>query len=104
MRINIMKIAVLYPPACKLLADIKLNKQKIIVGIIKINDPKSYLNLVKFNEMSNRKEKSTISFKNEKDKSTKVSPNDIKANINTNKIELICGKNFILSISDFKIN
>ena len=90
-----MKIAVLYPPACKLLAEIKLSKQKIIAGIIKINDPKSYLNLVKFNEMSNRKEKSTISFKNEKDKSTKESPSDTKPNITTNNIELIYDKNFI---------
>ena len=99
-----MKNVVLYPPTCKSLDDIKLRRQKTMVGIIKINEPRSYLSLVKLNEISKKKQKSIISFKNEKDKSIKVSPNDIKANINTNNIELICGKNFILSFSDFKIN
>ena len=99
-----MKTAVVYPPVCKSLEEIKLSRQKTMVGIIKINEPKSYLNLEKFNEISKKKQTSTISFKNEKDKSIKVSPNDIKANINTNNIELICGKNFILSFNNFRIN
>ncbi len=99
-----MKNVVLYPPTCRLLEDIKLSRQKIMVGIIKINEPKSYLNLEKLKEISKKKQMSIISFKNEKDKSIKVSPNDIKANINTNNIELICGKNFILFSNNFRIN